>query len=104
MTHLAVLDRVRGWRPAATLRSAPGGVARAMARPAIVQAPQAISIYGEEQSALWQRGNYLRHRWPAGADDHWLIKHFAAARGRGLAQALLAHAMAEGHESGFSRA
>jgi len=66
-----------------------------------------VGLDAGEQAAAWQRSGYLRLCWIPGNDDNWMIEHVATRpshRGRGLVQGLLAHALKEGAELGFTRA
>jgi GNAT superfamily N-acetyltransferase len=92
---------------AAALCAVPAGMARTTTRSAIKHAMQAMGVDADEQAAIWQRGAYITRCWTPGDDGNWLIEHVAAdpaRRGLGLAQALLAHALAEGRAAGFARA
>ena len=92
---------------AAALCAVPAGTVRTTTRPAIQGAMQATGVDADEQAAVWRRGAYIARCWTPGDDGNWLIEHVAAKpshRGRGLVQALLAHALAEGRAAGFARA
>ena len=89
----------------AALCALPGGEARTTTRPAIKHAMQTLGVDDGEQSAIWQRGAYITGCWTPCADDHWFIEHVAThptCRGLGLVQALLTHALAEGHAAGYA--
>ncbi|WP_291612947.1 GNAT family N-acetyltransferase [Bradyrhizobium sp.] len=52
-----------------------------------------------EAPAIFRRGAYTRNCWVQGGEGEWLIEHVATLpqyRGRGLVQALIAHALAAG--------
>jgi ribosomal protein S18 acetylase RimI-like enzyme len=92
---------------AAALCAVPAGTARTTTRPAIKDAMLAMGVDADEQAAIWRRGAYIARCWTPGDDGNWLIEHVAAKpshRGRGLVQALLTHALAEGRAAGFARA
>ena len=62
---------------------------------------------GSMRPAIFRRGAYTADCWVQGGDGDWLIEHVAtlpAHRGRGLVQALIAHALAAGKAAGFARA
>ena len=61
----------------------------------------------DEQAVINRRGAYTRSCFMPGDDANWVIEHVAVKpghRGRGLMQALLAHACAEGAAAGHRRA
>jgi translation initiation factor 4G len=92
---------------AAALCALRAGDISATARPAIQEVMHTVGIAAGERAAVWQRAGYLRPCWIPGDDDNWMIEHVAARpshRGRGLVQRLLAHALEEGVELGFTRA
>jgi translation initiation factor 4G len=94
-------------RPAAALCALPVGGSGKDARTAITEVANAAELDATEMQAIWQRGAYSRACWTAGDDDNWLIEHVAAEpahRGRGLVQALLDHALADGRAAGYTRA
>jgi translation initiation factor 4G len=94
-------------RPAAALCALPAGGAGRDAQAAITEVAYAAELDATEMQAIWQRGAYSRTCWTTGDDDNWLIEHVAAEpahRGRGLVQALLDHALAEGKAAGCRRA
>jgi ribosomal protein S18 acetylase RimI-like enzyme len=60
-----------------------------------------------EATAIFRRGAYARGCWVQGGEGEWLIEHVATLpsyRGRGLVQALIAHALATGRAAGFKQA
>jgi len=67
----------------------------------------ATGLTASELDAIRQRGAYTRACWVQGGEGDWMIEHVAtdpAYRGRGLVQALMARALENGREAGFSRA
>jgi len=100
--RIAELDGV----PAAALCALPAGHAIEAARTVLQQALRDAGIDPAEQSAITERGAYTRACFMPGDDGNWMIEHVAtrpACRGRGLTQALLAHAFAEGARAGHRR-
>jgi translation initiation factor 4G len=94
-------------RPAAALCALPASGAGRDAQAAITEVAHAAELDATEIQAIWQRGAYSRTCWTTGDDENWLIEHVAAEpshRGRGLVQALLDHALAEGKAAGCRRA
>jgi translation initiation factor 4G len=94
-------------RPAAALCALPVSGSGKDAQAAITEVANAAELHTSEMQAIWQRGAYSRTCWTTGDDDNWLIEHVAAEpshRGRGLVQALLDHALAEGKAAGYRRA
>ncbi len=94
-------------RPAAALCALRAGGATRDAGSALVEVANATELSAAEQAAIWQRGAYSGKCWTTGDDNNWLIEHVAAEpshRGRGLAQALLDHALAAGQAAGHWRA
>ena len=90
-------------RSARCRRPAPGAAVRA----ALEEAAAATGLSADELMAIFRRGAYTANCWVQGGEGEWLIEHVAtlpAYRGRGLVQALLAHALAAGKEAGFSQA
>ncbi len=66
-----------------------------------------IGLNETELAAIFQRGAYSSKCWVQGGEGDWLLEHVAtlpAYRGRGLVQALIEHALADGRAAGFSRA
>jgi GNAT superfamily N-acetyltransferase len=101
-----VIAEVNGM-PAAALCAMPARGTLAAARAAIEDAARATGLTGRELEAMFGRGAYTNSCWVQGGDDDWLIEHVAARpahRGRGLMQALIAHALAAGRAAGFARA
>ena len=94
-------------RPAAALCALRAGGSGKDARTAITEVANAAELDAAEMQAIWRRGAYSRTCWTAGADDNWLIEHVAAEpshRGRGMVQALLDRALADGRAAGYTRA
>jgi ribosomal protein S18 acetylase RimI-like enzyme len=93
--------------PAAALCafSAQGAISAASA--VVKQALSDAAIDPVEQAAIDRRGVYVRSCFLPGPDENWVIEHVAVKpghRGRGLIQALLTHAFAEGINRGHRRA
>jgi translation initiation factor 4G len=94
-------------RPAAALCALPAAGSGKDAQAAISEVAHAAELDATEMQAIWQRGAYSGTCWTTGDDDNWLIEHVAAEpshRGRGLVQALLDDALAEGKAAGYRRA
>ena len=92
---------------AAALCALPVSGAIAALRAAIAEAASALRFGAAEEAKLWLRGAYAAHCWMRGELDAWMIEHVATKperRGRGLASALLAQAMAVGAGDGYKRA
>lgn len=91
-------------QPAAALCALPVAGADDAAASAIKEVAGETGLNARE---IFRRGAYLDNCWvEAGAGD-WLIEHVAtqpAKRGRGLVQALIAHALAAGKAAGYARA
>ena len=67
----------------------------------------ASGLAAGELEAIRQRGGYTLACWVQGGEGDWMIEHVAtdpAYRGRGLVQALIAHALDKGLAAGFTRA
>ncbi|MHC2581923.1 ribosomal protein S18 acetylase RimI-like enzyme [Bradyrhizobium diazoefficiens] len=74
---------------------------------AIEEVAAAIGLTASELEAIRQRGGYARGCWVQGGEGDWMIEHVAtdpAYGGRGLVQALIAHALDQGRAAGFRRA
>ena len=96
-----------GGRPAAALCALRAGGSGKDARTAITEVASAAELDATEMQAIWRRGAYSGTCWTTGDDDNWLIEHVAAEpahRGRGLVQALLDQALADGRAAGYTRA
>jgi ribosomal protein S18 acetylase RimI-like enzyme len=105
LSHFLIAE-VEG-RCAAALCALPVAGTIAALRGAIEEAALALRLDAADHSALWRRGAYAAHCWMAGESDAWMIEHVATKperRGRGLASALLAHAMTIGADNGYKRA
>lgn len=92
--------------PAASLCALPAAGTEA-ARAAITEVATAIGLSATDLKAIFRRGAYGANCWVQGRDGDWLIEHVATLseyRGRGLVQALIAHALALGAQVGFARA
>ena len=93
--------------PAAALCAMPSRETRETMRSAIEEVALAAGMSGSDLAAIFTRGAYARACWIQGGDEDWLIEHVASqpsARGRGLVQALIGHALAAGKAAGFERA
>src|SRR5579859_1921430 len=87
--------------PAAALCAMPSGGSLSMARPAIEEVARDAGMSDADLAAMFERGAYARPCWIQGGEEDWLIEHVAsqaAFRGRGLMQALIAHALSAGKE------
>jgi GNAT superfamily N-acetyltransferase len=85
---------------AATLCALPASGALADARDALQEVSTDVGL---EMAAIQQRGSYVSECWMPGDEEAWLIEHVATRpdhRGRGIALALLEHAVAAGKKSG----
>lgn len=102
VTHFLIAE-VEG-RPAAALCALPASGTVAAARAAIEEVAAATGI---DAASMVARGSYARNCWVQGGEGDWLIEHVAtdpAYRGGGLAQALIARAVAEGKAAGYAQA
>jgi len=102
VAHFLVAE-VDGW-PAAALCAMPAAGTLVSARAAIAEVAAESGI---DVAAIGQRGGYARDCWVQGVDGEWLIEHVAlnpAYRGSGLAQALIARALADGRAAGYAQA
>ena len=91
-------------QPAAALCALPVAGADDAATAAVKEVAGEAALSARE---IFRRGAYLENCWVGASDDDWLIEHVAtqpAYRGRGLVQALLAHALAAGKAAGYARA
>lgn len=94
-------------RPAAALCAVPAAGTGPAAWRAIEEVGLAIGLTASELDAIRQRGTYSHACWVQGGEGDWMIEHVAADpahRGRGLVQALIAHALDKGRAAGFARA
>ena len=93
--------------PAAALCALPATGTGVAARAAIAEVAGKTGLSASELGAIFRRGTYASGCWVQGGEGDWLIEHVAslpAYRGRGLVQALIAHALAAGRKAGFTRA
>ena len=93
--------------PAAALCALPATGTGVAVRAAIAEVARKTGVSASELAAIFGRGAYRASCWVQGGEGDWLIEHVAslpAYRGRGLVQALIAHALAAGREVGFTRA
>jgi GNAT superfamily N-acetyltransferase len=92
---------------AAALCGLPAYGALSAARQAMAEAIAAAGIDADEEAAMMRRGAYINTCWMRGDENAWLIEHVATQpdyRRRGLAGALLDHAVAAGRSQGFRTA
>jgi len=93
--------------PAAALCALPATGTGVDARAAIAEVAEKLGLGAPALAAVFRRGAYSANCWVQGGEGDWLIEHVAslpAYRGRGLVQALIAHALAAGRKAGFTRA
>lgn len=93
--------------PGAALCAVPAAGTGAAAWRAIEEVAAATGLAASELDAIRRRGAYTRACWLQGGEGDWMIEHVAtdpAYRGRGLVQALIAHALDQGRAAGFRRA
>ena len=91
-------------KPAAALCAMPSRETRDTMRSAIEEV--ALSS-GVSSADIFARGAYARPCWVQGGEEDWLIEHLASqpsARGRGLVQSLIDHALTAGRQAGFKQA
>jgi translation initiation factor 4G len=94
-------------KPAAALCALPAAGTGPAAWRAIEEVGAATGLAAPELEAIRRRGTYTRACWVQGGEGDWMIEHVAtdpAYGGRGLVQALLAHALDKGRAAGFARA
>jgi|tagenome__1003787_1003787.scaffolds.fasta_scaffold20968733_4 ribosomal protein S18 acetylase RimI-like enzyme len=94
-------------KPAAALCALPAAGTGPAAWRAIEEVAVATGLGASELEAIRQRGAYTRACWVQGGEGDWMLEHVAtdpAYRGRGLVQALIAHALDKGLAAGFTRA
>ena len=94
-------------RPAAALCALRVAGNFAAAEASIKEVAREVGIQATEMSEIWRRVYYTDSCWVQGDDSDWLVEHVACLpshRGRGLVQALIAHALAAGKTAGYSRA
>ena len=90
--------------PAAALCAMPSRETRDTMRAAIEEVASSSSLSAAD---IFARGSYARSCWVQGGEADWLIEHVASqpsARGRGLMQTLIDHALAAGRAAGFEQA
>jgi GNAT superfamily N-acetyltransferase len=93
--------------PAAALCALPATSTGVAARAAIAEVAETTGLSASELAAIFRRGAYASGCWVQGGEGDWLIEHVAtqpAYRGRGLVQALINRALANGKLAGYSRA
>lgn len=93
--------------PAAALCALPSRGTRDAMRAAIEEAATGEGMSGSDLAAVFARGAYARGCWVQGGEGEWLVEHVATLpeyRGRGLVQALIAHALEKGRAAGFEQA
>lgn len=108
MWHVSqfVVAEVDG-RPAAALGAFPAAGTGPAAWRAIEEVAVAMGLTPPELEGIRQRAAYTRASWVQGGEGDWMIEYVAtdpAYRGRGLVQALIAHALEKGRAAGFGRA
>jgi GNAT superfamily N-acetyltransferase len=89
---------------AATLCALPASEAAASASNALQEVGAGMGL---DMAAIQQRGSYVSECWMPGDQEAWLIEHVATRpdqRGRGIALALLGHAVAAGKKNGRTKA
>lgn len=94
-------------KPVAALCAVPAAGTGPAAWRALEEVGFATGLTASELDAIRQRSTYSRACWVQGGEGDWMIEHVAtepAYRGRGLVQALIAHALDKGRAAGFSRA
>ena len=94
-------------RPAAALCALPAAGTGPAAWRAIEEVAATTGLAASELDAIRKRGIYTRACWVQGGEGDWMLEHVAtdpAYRGRGLVQALIAHALDKGLAAGFTRA
>lgn len=93
--------------PGAALCAVPAAGTGTAAWRAIEEVAAATGLAASELDAVRRRGAYTRACWVQGGEGDWMIEHVAtdpAYGGRGLVQALIAHALDQGRAAGFRRA
>jgi translation initiation factor 4G len=94
-------------KPAAALCALPAAGTGNAAWRAIEEVAVATGLAAPELEVIRRRGSYTRACWVQGGEGDWMIEHVAtdpAYGGRGLVQALIAHALDTGRAAGFARA
>ncbi|MHC4049996.1 GNAT family N-acetyltransferase [Bradyrhizobium sp. 25ACV] len=93
-------------KPAAALCAVPAAGAESAAWRALEEVGLSTGLTASELDAIRRRGAYSRACWVQGGEGDWMIEHVStdpAYRGRGLMQALIAHALDKGRAAGFTR-
>ena len=108
MWHVSqfLIAEVEG-EPGSALCAVPAAGTGPAAWGAIEEVGTAAGLAASELAAIRQRGAYTRACWVQGGEGDWMIEHVAtdpAYGGRGLVQALIAHALEKGRTAGFGRA
>ena len=101
-----IIAEIEG-KPAASLCALPASGTHAAVRAAIEAAADEAGLDPSELAAIFRRGAYAANCWVQGGEGDWLIEHVATLpeyRGRGLAQALIEHALEAGRAAGFQQA
>jgi len=101
-----ILAEVEG-ELAAGLCAMPAAGTVSAGRSAIMEVAEHSGLNASETAAIFRRGAYAANCWIQGGEADWLIEHVASLptyRGRGLAQALIDHALLTGKSAGFERA
>src|ERR1700683_431768 len=101
-----ILAEVEG-EPAAGLCAMAAAGTLGAARSASAEVAESFGLDASETAAIFRRGAYAAGCWVHGGEGDWLIEHVASLpryRGRGLAQALIDHALLMGKAAGFARA
>jgi len=94
-------------KPAAALCAVPAAGTGPAAWRAIEEVAAETALDPSELETIRRRGAYTRACWVQGGEGDWMIEHVAtdpAYGGRGLVQALIAHALDKGRAAGFGRA
>jgi ribosomal protein S18 acetylase RimI-like enzyme len=94
-------------QPAAALCACPAANTGLAAWRAIEEVGAGSGLGASDLEAIRRRGAYTRACWIQGGDGDWMVEHVAtdpSYRGRGLVQALIARALADGRAAGFDRA
>lgn len=94
-------------KPAAALCALPAAGTGPAAWSAIQEVAAETGLTASDLEAIRRRGAYARACWVQGGEGDWMIEHVAtdpSFRGRGLIQALIGRALAEGRAAGFHRA
>ncbi|QDF40103.1 GNAT family N-acetyltransferase [Bradyrhizobium symbiodeficiens] len=93
--------------PAAALCAVPAAGTGPAAWRALEEVGLSTGLTAPDLDAIRRRGAYTRACWVQGGEGEWMIEHVATDpvhRGRGLVQALIAHALDAGRAAGFRQA